>query len=56
MECSDDKLAAYIDGVIGPDDKREMESHLAECAECRNIWRFVVAAKGDEQEDEDDGA
>ena len=37
MSCEhmDLLLAAYVDGVAEPEDARDVETHLADCAACR---------------------
>src|SRR3954465_11572259 len=39
-----EQLAAYIDGTLTPDERTQMERHLAECPECRDVVAESVAA------------
>ena len=32
-----DRLSDYFDGDVSPDERREIESHLAQCAACRGV-------------------
>ncbi len=41
------KLDAFLDGELPSEERREVESHLADCAECRReceTWRRITAA------------
>src|SRR5262245_17961319 len=43
--CPDpEQLAAYVDGGLPPDERTVVESHLSECADCRDIVGGAVAA------------
>lgn len=33
-----EKIFDYVDGLISPDKKREIESHVGECSNCRNLF------------------
>lgn len=46
--CPDgEQLAAYIDGMLTPAERTEIERHLAGCAECREIVGDSAAAAAD---------
>ena len=40
---SDEQLAGYIDGVLSPDARSQVESHIADCVTCRA--EFVSASR-----------
>jgi CHAT domain-containing protein len=40
----DEQLAAYVDGVGSPAERREVEAHLAACRRCRTVVTEAVAA------------
>ncbi len=44
MKCSviKDILPLYCDGLTSPETNEEIESHLAECAECRKIYENMI--------------
>lgn len=45
-----DRLSAYMDGDLDPDEGRALEAHLAECGECREALaglRELVAVAGE---------
>jgi hypothetical protein len=39
----DEELAAYIDGMLGPEKASRVTEHLAACADCYHIYSEVVA-------------
>lgn len=41
----DDRLDAWLDGRLAPDERREAELHLAECAECAGLRDALVATR-----------
>jgi hypothetical protein len=48
MNCADLEilLCDYVDGTLAPEQKAEIESHLAQCAACAGMARDVQAALG----------
>jgi hypothetical protein len=47
MMITTDQLSAYYDGELGPDEHRQVASHVAQCADCREAlgtWRSASAA------------
>ena len=44
--CPDaEQLAAYIDGMLDPAERTQIEAHLVSCADCRDIVGDTVAAQ-----------
>jgi anti-sigma factor RsiW len=41
----DDRLDAWLDGRLAPDERREVERHLAECADCAGLRDALVATR-----------
>ena len=52
---ADEQLAAYIDGVLGPAESRQVTEHLASCADCFEVYsetaRFLVDSSPASPED-----
>ena len=44
-EAFADSVGALVDGVLGPDDQRALERHLASCAECRALVADIRAIR-----------
>ncbi len=42
----EDALSMYIDGELSPDERKSLESHLAECEECRAALEELRLLKG----------
>ena len=47
MNCQDYRsmITAHVDGELGPDQQKQLESHLATCASCRQELAEVRALK-----------
>lgn len=41
----DQRLDAWLDGRLAPDERREVERHLADCAQCRGLRAALVATR-----------
>src|SRR4029434_5599901 len=39
-----ERLAEYVDNVLAPGDRREVQRHLADCAACREVVADTMAA------------
>ena len=42
-----DRLSEYLDGELTPEERRELEAHLAECASCRTTLEELRARRGE---------
>ncbi|MRR08384.1 MAG: hypothetical protein EG828_15975, partial [Deltaproteobacteria bacterium] len=47
MNCSEieDKLSAYLDGVLRNDERNNVEKHCAECTRCRHALEELERTK-----------
>ena len=47
MNCQDhgDLLSGYVDGELSDDQRRQIETHLQECADCRRQFDGLVSIK-----------
>jgi len=52
MHIDENDIARYVDGRLSDDERRDVESHLAECSRCRNQVAAVhrILENGAEQE------
>ena len=45
VPCLDDNaLAAYVDGVLTPDEVARIDTHISDCATCRRDLSAMAAA------------
>ena len=45
MTCNTERLSEYLDDELAPDARRDVDLHLASCAECRTVLSELALVK-----------
>lgn len=45
MTCNTERLSDYLDGELSPGERRDVDLHLAACAECRGVLNELALVK-----------